>query len=56
MDKVRAQMQFNDKWINENIILFVIKKFRAYLFKEAQKQNIVLWERPNLFVLAAPME
>lgn len=56
MERVGAQMQFNDKWINEDMALFVTKESREYLFEEAHKQNIVLWQSPNVLVLAAPME
>lgn len=56
MGRVGERLQFNNDWINEDIALFVTKESREYLFREAQKQQIVLWEGPNLMVLAAPME
>ncbi|RAK77238.1 uncharacterized protein BO72DRAFT_107781 [Aspergillus fijiensis CBS 313.89] len=53
---VARQKGFTNKWINEDMAIFVTKKARQTLFEEAEKQNIVLFSGENLEVLAAPLE
>ncbi|KAE8355114.1 hypothetical protein BDV28DRAFT_155624 [Aspergillus coremiiformis] len=45
-----------DNWANEEMAFFVPSSNREYLFKEAVKQNIVLWGGMNIKVLAVPLE
>ncbi|KAI9733949.1 MAG: hypothetical protein M1834_002605 [Cirrosporium novae-zelandiae] len=56
IQKVGRKLQFNDQWINEDLALFITKTSRVELFEQALEQNIILWEGPNLHVLAAPLE
>ncbi|KKZ62406.1 hypothetical protein EMCG_03182 [[Emmonsia] crescens] len=47
---------FADDWANEEMAFFISDNSRQLLFEEAEKQNIVLWEGPNLRILAVPLE
>lgn len=47
---------FANDWANEEMAFFISDKSRQLLFEEAKKQNIVLWEGPNLRILAVPLE
>lgn len=47
---------FTNDWANEEMAFFISDKSRQLLFEEAEKQNIVLWECPNLRILAVPLE
>lgn len=47
---------FANDWANEEMAFFITDKSRQLLFEEAKKQNIVLWEGPNLRILAVPLE
>ncbi|KAK2758615.1 hypothetical protein FQN54_003305 [Arachnomyces sp. PD_36] len=49
-------LKFTTDWANQDMALFISDKYRQLLFEEAEKQNIVLWEGPNLRILAVPLE
>lgn len=54
--KVGESLVYGDRWMNDDVSLFVSKEAKVELFNEAEKQDIVLWEGANLRVLAAPFE
>ena len=56
MVEVGEQLHFGRKWINDSVSLFLSQEARLSLFEDAVKQDIVLWNGPNLRVLAAPLE
>jgi hypothetical protein len=56
MVEVGEQLHFGRKWINDSVSVFLSPKARVSLFEDAVKQDIVLWNGPNLKVLAAPLE
>ncbi|WEW60451.1 hypothetical protein PRK78_005937 [Emydomyces testavorans] len=56
MRSVGRRLHFADKWINDDVALFLTPAARKTLFEDAEKQNIVLWNGQHLKVLAAPLE
>ncbi|RAH67334.1 uncharacterized protein BO66DRAFT_413705 [Aspergillus aculeatinus CBS 121060] len=48
---VAHQKGFTNKWINEDMAIFVTKKARQTLFGKAEKQNIVLFSGENIEAL-----
>lgn len=56
MQRAARNLGFIDDWANEELAFFVPDQSRQLLFEEAEKQNIVLWDGPNLRVLAVPLE
>ncbi|PYH77477.1 hypothetical protein BO82DRAFT_378051 [Aspergillus uvarum CBS 121591] len=56
IQSVARQKGFTNKWINEDMAIFVTRKARQSLFEAAEKQNIVLFNGENLELLAAPLE
>lgn len=53
---VAERMQFHEDWMNGDMTLFTTKDTQKHLFREAEKQNIILWSSDNLLLLAAPIE
>ncbi|KAJ5895244.1 hypothetical protein N7495_006935 [Penicillium taxi] len=53
---VARKMDYNHKWINEDMAIFVTKRSRETLFEQAAKQGITLFRGNNLEILAAPLE
>jgi hypothetical protein len=56
INAVAHQLKYEDKWINEDMAIFVTKKTRQTLFKQAEKQGIMLFKGKSLEILAAPLE
>lgn len=50
------KLGYTSNWANPEMSVFISDKSRQLLFEEAEKQNIVLWEGPNLRILAVPLE
>ncbi|KAJ5928332.1 hypothetical protein N7466_007288 [Penicillium verhagenii] len=53
---VASQLNYNEEWVNGEIGIFITKKTRQALFKQAIEQGITLFKGENLEVLAAPIE
>ncbi|KAK2770190.1 hypothetical protein FQN53_005700 [Emmonsiellopsis sp. PD_33] len=56
MGQVGYDLGYGTDWINDHVATFLTAETRKTLCKEAEQQNIILWDGPNLKVLAAPLE
>ncbi|KAF3480027.1 uncharacterized protein GIQ15_07003 [Arthroderma uncinatum] len=53
---VGDKLELGEKWLNDDVSLFLTQTAREQLFQAATEQNIVLYEGTNLIVLGAPLE
>lgn len=53
---VADRFEFTNKWINEDMAIFVTKEARRTLFAQAERQGITLFRGEHLEILAAPLE
>ncbi|EEQ35607.1 hypothetical protein McanMca71_002986 [Microsporum canis] len=53
---VGDKLELGEKWMNDDVSLFLTQSARQQLFDAAGEQNIVLYDGPNLKVLGAPLE
>ncbi|KXG46669.1 uncharacterized protein PGRI_055250 [Penicillium griseofulvum] len=56
MQRAARNLGFTEDCANEETAFFIPDQSRQLLFEEAEKQNIVLWDGPNLRVLAFSLE
>ncbi|KAF7950858.1 uncharacterized protein EAE97_002410 [Botrytis byssoidea] len=54
--KVGKKLNFNRKWMNEDMKLFTTGATDERLFKQSQEENLVLFSGNNILVRAAPIE